>query len=80
MATWLLRFFDGFFGIDVFGRFDLQPHLGAARSADHPHDLGELHFDDGHDLAVALAVDTDDLVADLQAAVLFSRSAGNDSA
>ena len=33
--------------VDVFGRFDLQPHLGAARPADQADDLIELHFDDG---------------------------------
>ena len=66
------------FEIDMLGRFDLQSHLRAARTADQAHDLIQLHFDDGHDLAVALAVDADDLVADFEASVLFGGAAGND--
>src|SRR5580704_15157673 len=66
------------FEIDMLGRFDLQSHLRAARTADQAHDLIQLHFDDGHDLAVSLAVDSNDLVADFETSVLFGGAAGDD--
>ena len=61
------------------GGLDLQPDLGVLLASDQPNDPAEFHLDNVLDVAFLLA-DSDDLVTQLQPAVLVGGAAGDDGA